>query len=1316
MIPKENGLCMPFWPLLLLLTQCLITPVLAGLYGYKNTTIVNHDYDTTSEVATPISSSVFISSLATVFEMPSQTFDSSVFSGSEPTSTITITVTSIITDTAAPTAPSSSPTATSNVIRQESDPLHSVRSPPRTNDDILEQPVDPGIFLHSIGSGTSKNGIINQHSFACSNLFIGDSDFDNQNVRANFDSEPSGEGPKRLDYEDMSSDEKRMRFVTGSQGESVASFAFGPKWNYAFDCGITWLPNNWDPKTDPPHINNLVEEWETAIAEQKRKAEAHDVERKLSEDTRRRQETVIGEYEYKKRTYDWRLSLVWDKEIELTEAVELNTYMRDGLLVFNKMQQSKAAATSKAYVQAKMMFAYSKSLLDRTYATSVPYDDSDDDLPRGSGPPPADLPLQHGRSPRTGLWHGTSDANRDYLQVTDVAQASTNPVKPNADDHANANLNSSVNDNHLQATDIDQASAGGENTNAQTVHANERKNENERPRQGSPSHDGQWRRKDTRYTAGYLRRHGQHRNGSRARSSSSVRLARLQVQVVPVVRITEPSSPVTGNSAFNSEPVRRSVTPIVEPPSNLTVLEPSPDSQSTPNISVNRVNKSCTETPLIAPDVATSPITIDNAQSDDTVHVQEVASVVVSIDSRASASTDEKLELVHVPQPESPDEQVVEAIFSAPAGSSHCGTTQYAEALPTVQEQAPTPWVPPVASIFDSYTQGSRQVHGMGVTQHDSVIFEPVVSSRVVSASSFDMETESIQSLVEEEKLDIRTRQPTPILEPPENCTVAVTRAAVEDAVMEDDNVTVDAAPEHAIMIVDDADIAVQVAHLIRAFQSMWIDTVIPPATVDVLMADDIATVDAPCEPTPMAVEGTEVSVQVAHQVQALEARQTFVQTPSSPEDAAMEDAYVTVDTPCGNGPMVLDVAEVPVQVAHPPRDELAPGTFAPTGFPTTAAFDFAMPQAALSLQHLYVEPASKRLPPSFAFDSPQTADQTVTPALLTNVDPAIVQYLMERKEEDARAAALTLEQQATAKLHAQNWRKAIPSMRNVRGLPNSSIQVQPALQSFQVNEGADRVVVPASPPEQIAPASGGPGPALSAHARTRTVAALASPPAEPAVRSYGFKVPAVPEKLWNLSRLKTEQLPSPRVVDPTRPVSAPRPAKVLVSNAAPVRTSVLPSRTTTSAQVGSVQIAPAGVAPAPVAAQRPIVKAPKSASDVLWMKRRSARTIKAFSPRAVAPTVEAHPPANAIGQVDDAGGENMTYEEAAALEEVRLTANATGTASQRRLARMKQAEMSGSTTANIATMETQSTDPVTQNSTTQAGTTENNQSNSLAS
>ncbi|KAJ9117375.1 hypothetical protein QFC24_006469 [Naganishia onofrii] len=364
-----NRVSLPFWPLLLLATYYLILPVNASLYGYTNTTIVHYAYDPTSEVATPASSSVFASEFPTVFEIPTHP---AVFSSSGlafATATVFTNVTTICTE--APPEPTVSSTVTNtsrtetpseplqDVIRQEPGPFDGARSPSRAYDDTYQQLSDPPTHLTYSGLASSDATLDNY--------------LDAHLARADSDSESPRVGPKDFANDFMDSDEKSRRFFLSSQAKRIGTFAFGPlwPWNYGVACVVNEFPGNWNPHADPPRIDDLVERFDAAIETEHRKAEALDTERQRLEATRLEEEAVIEDFKRKNDVTDWYRSLLIEKVSEYDGLVDLNTYVRNDLLVKNKADQRKREATSKAYVQAQTLYMLVKRTSDTTGAAST---------------------------------------------------------------------------------------------------------------------------------------------------------------------------------------------------------------------------------------------------------------------------------------------------------------------------------------------------------------------------------------------------------------------------------------------------------------------------------------------------------------------------------------------------------------------------------------------------------------------------------------------------------------------------------------------------------------------------------------------------------------------------------------------------------------------------------------------------------------------------------------------------------------------------------------------------------------------------------
>ncbi|KAJ9098219.1 hypothetical protein QFC21_004548 [Naganishia friedmannii] len=1293
---------MPFWPLLLLFTHYLITPVFASLYGYTNTTIVNYDYDPTTKVTTATSSSVFLSS---VIETPARATVSPIatsFSGDMATSTVTVTVTSTLTSTEAPKPSSTSSSAAPNVIRQESGPLHSAGSPPRTYDDILQGLhllPDAETYLDAEGSKVTSFSMADimqdLYPFGTFNQFAREMQSrtasDTQQVCASSDDEPSDSGQEGNATIRMDSREKRRRFVLSSQAEEITSFAYGPVWGYTVDFGVNRMPNNWAPETDPPRINDLVERFEEAIARNEGEAKAYNVERQLSEKTRLRQETVIKEWESENLDLRRAYYYLTDRATEFAELINLNAHVSDSLWIKDEVQHRKAKATSRMYVQAQMtIFRYkfnydttniASSELGRCKIRSTGKDEvihivyaalnNLDNLSRFAAAHCSDASTSEIELQVPDVNQVAADSAPELTNENETEtvhederlppQSFSNGSQPIAEpEPVENNVQAPQVENDAQVPDVGPVSASSDNTNDNEPIANTNENETladtdeteivhqaEAPRPRSPSHASQWQRQDNRYVAAYRRRHPTDRR-LQSRSPSPAREERVRDEVVPVQPSARRSTPVS-NSAVDTELDGGSVTPVteIERLVEYDVNVPSSDTMPALEESVNNVQGPSTETRLDDSPTGHSSTTTEESQSSDseaTAQVQEVALVTVLADSDSSRFTSTEEELVPVTHVQTSVEQVEGATNLNQVPTNRDET----DAQATLEEQASASVSDPVATM------------------------DIVDSQQVVHSQS----TMNIEVVMEDVEAAINTHGAQPI---------------------------------QASMVVEETEVPMQAAQ--------------PPRTQDVIMEDAEVSIDARNEPVmhaPMVVEEADVAVHVAE--------------PPPAQDVVMEDLEVPIeahgDWPM-QAPMAVAEVEVRTQVAQPPR------AFPPAMLPTPTAFDFGLPQAAPALPIMAVELASVQLPSSFAFGWPQAAQQTVShapfmyvepapngnvqpasaelpnsfnfglpyaapqepapPALNMEVDPASVQVLLDRFEANYQMSGLTPVQQGAEEVRSPevlNWSTVTPEMRRVRGLPKT-IRAQPAPPTMRHEEPASSMNVN---PAMIDPVVRDPAVSQSGPASTRVTIPGGPPAVTPTGQtSNGFKVPRLPEKLWNLSRPKTVQPVPPQALDPTRPAAAPWSKKAYISNAAPVRTSVFAS--------------------APAAPQRPVARAPpRPASDNMWIPKR--RTIKPFPPRTVVnPPVQAHPPVAKATErvVESEGVVDMTYEQAAALEDISPTPNVV------RRKRFTSASLAtenanrAATATHVASLQSQPVVAVTQASSGKGGALGTGHSNSLA-
>ncbi|KAJ9115939.1 hypothetical protein QFC22_005082 [Naganishia vaughanmartiniae] len=168
--------------------------------------------------------------------------------------------------------------ATHKVIRQAAGILQEASHPSRTFDDTerLSDDSRHHLPLHVVSG--KKDVLIDSNNYFSSNL------------NDSSDPEPSGYDVESSEnkHDDasakgtMDSDEMRRRLALSSQARPLISVVLRPVPRLAVDFGVTWLPKNWSPRTDPPLIDPKIQD----------EAEV---------DLKRRRTTIAAEEEYSAR-------------------------------------------------------------------------------------------------------------------------------------------------------------------------------------------------------------------------------------------------------------------------------------------------------------------------------------------------------------------------------------------------------------------------------------------------------------------------------------------------------------------------------------------------------------------------------------------------------------------------------------------------------------------------------------------------------------------------------------------------------------------------------------------------------------------------------------------------------------------------------------------------------------------------------------------------------------------------------------------------------------------------------------------------------
>ncbi|KAJ9116802.1 hypothetical protein QFC24_006607 [Naganishia onofrii] len=967
------------------------------------------------------------------------------------TATVPPTATSLL-------SPLQSAIPTPSSVQQEPGPLHTAGSPSRAYDDPFKLPAD-----QQIPQISSIYRINDRNDFAARDIPL-----DSYLPRSGSGIKPLRAGRKLFASQYTDSDEKARRFVLSSQAKRIGTFAFGPfrRWNYGAACVFNRFPDKWNPHTDPPRINDLVEQFQSAIATEHRKAEDHEIERQLSEETRLRQETVIKDYEHKNKFNDWWQSHLVRQSIELDELIDLNTHVRDGLLLMESMNVRKAKATSKAYVHAQMRGLRFRRAFDTTFATSDSSKDPDDEsrsLP-GSFPPLtndimacddeqlyksmfrslfSDLSTHHQQRQD----HGSRSGHGvPYTQLVDMLQwrrmfrsacavwtAVCVPQIRNGKDEivrlafhylykrlgTPGSFEASMLGDDLPAFEVRQVSAAQSfqrNINAarapsvnegQTMHETGRQAHNARPRPRSPEHASQRVRQDDRLVSRQRRRHGQcpyvMPTVKPSRSPPSpVTVERLEDQVVPEQSVTGQSAPPAVDRATDQAcetPALPNVEVESPPDRDATVSSSEQDSVLETPLEEN-VPQSCIDTPPMVAVPAPSLTIAEGVQSyqsciTDQVQDDRDASATVSTERDTADSNDAQVEPPMVTYGDSSIEEAEEAAESVVPVSAHIECHIDCDEMDveaTVEQQIPAFVLQSVVDFCLADTPDLAQLPTANITTSEPMVcvsVTPAVDMEVDLSRSFIMETDEIHSMEietqpvnEEEMLLVDASEPEGGLETMQTAILAIIAASVLDMTMEDDSLMATQPAIEDEMLMDETT----ESYTLPESMETSISALIPTSVQDVFMeADFEAEMQSMVEEEMLCTETLTETLEPYTTQRTMQSSASPIPIPASALDVILEEDVETVETSERSCelPAQVSVGDVPMEETHSSQ------TLAPPALPTTASFDFVLPQGAPSLPIMEAEPVATKLPASPTVEPPPATIQTVSAEPLENVEAA---------------------------------------------------------------------------------------------------------------------------------------------------------------------------------------------------------------------------------------------------------------------------------------------------------------------------------------
>lgn len=535
----------------------------------------------------------------------------------------------------------------------------------------------------------------------------------------------------------------------------------------------------------------------------------------------------------------------------------------------------------------------------------------------------------------------------------------------------------------------------------QTMHETGRQAHNARPRPRSPEHASQRVRQDDRLMSRQRRRHGQcpyvMPTVIPSRSPPSpVTVKRLEDQVVPEQPLTRHSSPPAVDGAIDQACETLAV-PNVEvespPDRNATLSSSEQDSVLETPLEEN-VPQSCIDTPPMVAVPAPSLTIAEGVQSYQsciTDQVQDDASAAVSTERDTADSNDAQVEPPMVTYGDSSIEEAEEAAESVVPVSAHTECHIDCDEMDveaTIEQQIPAFVLQSVVDFCLADTPDLAQHPTANITTSEPMVcvsVTPAVDMEVDLSRSFIMETDEMHSMEietqpvdEEEMLLVDASEPEGGLETMQTAILAIIAASALDMAMEDDSLT---ATQPAI---EDEILMDETTESYTLPESMETSTsaLIPTSVQDVFMETDFVA-----EMQSMVVEEmlyTETLAPYTIQ-QTMQSSTSPITIPASALDVILEEDVETVETferSC-ELPAQVSVGDVPMEETHSSQ------TLAPPALPTTASFDFVLPQGAPSLPIMKAEPVATKLPAAPTVEPPPATKQTVSAGPLENVEAA---------------------------------------------------------------------------------------------------------------------------------------------------------------------------------------------------------------------------------------------------------------------------------------------------------------------------------------
>ncbi|KAJ9116949.1 hypothetical protein QFC22_004607 [Naganishia vaughanmartiniae] len=377
------------WPLLFFLSL-LLSPVVGHLDSKPNATPVF--YDNSASVTSPtatstsfVASKTFINTFIapttvriTPTPEPSYEFDgyTDSFYTVRPSATTTAgTPTAFATTNPINCIRTLSPAASSaaSLVRKTLHPHFQGRSPPRVN--TPPTVVTPHQYrLYFPGSYMVEQRMNNPApDLAFTDVSFSKIECEDPQVQANASSSHKAPSPrpKNLAGNLSDSDDKRRRLIISSQARHLGSFVFGPVKGYTLDCGVNHLPKNWSPQTDPPQINDLVDEWESAITAAQQEAADLEAERMLSKAARQCHESATTKIQRDKSFLDWAIGEALLRLGELEDKLEDIAYYQSMQESMIQQAQNKDKHASEKYLQGVTMIILARRARETTDPTST---------------------------------------------------------------------------------------------------------------------------------------------------------------------------------------------------------------------------------------------------------------------------------------------------------------------------------------------------------------------------------------------------------------------------------------------------------------------------------------------------------------------------------------------------------------------------------------------------------------------------------------------------------------------------------------------------------------------------------------------------------------------------------------------------------------------------------------------------------------------------------------------------------------------------------------------------------------------------------